>query len=103
MMNRGSSCTITRSWPSWPGVSKRAAQQYARAGWGKGDEREEKGVMHRIRFACWAGFSLTTAGLLISLGCYHTPVDTSEYARGPAPLRMPAPAEEANACACYED
>jgi hypothetical protein len=36
-------------------------------------------------------------------GCYHTPIDTSEYARGPAPLRMPSPAKEAESCHCYED
>ena len=42
-------------------------------------------------------------GLLTVMGCYHTPVDTSDYAQGPAPLRMPSPAREAAACACYED
>jgi hypothetical protein len=49
-----------------------------------------------------AGFSLVIAGGLTALGCYHTPVDNSEYAKGPAPLRMRSPADEAQAC-CYED
>ena len=39
-------------------------------------------------------------GLLASLGCFQTPVDTSE---GPAPLRMPSPAREARSCGSYED
>jgi hypothetical protein len=47
--------------------------------------------------------SLVVMGLVVSAGCYHTPVDTSEYARGPAPLRMPSPASEARACGNYED
>jgi hypothetical protein len=38
--------------------------------------------------------------ILAAIGCYHTPIDTSDYAQGPAPLRMPSPA----ACSdCYED
>ena len=52
---------------------------------------------------CWiAGAIPVLAGLLGIAGCYHTPVDTSEYDRGPAPLRMPSPAKEAKACS-YED
>jgi hypothetical protein len=43
-----------------------------------------------------------TAGLAM-LGCYHTPIDTSEYAQGPAPRRLPWPAKEADGCGCYED
>ena len=50
-----------------------------------------------------AGVTLVIAGGLAALGCYHTPtIDNSEYARGPAPLRMASPASEAQAC-CYED
>jgi hypothetical protein len=49
-----------------------------------------------------AGFSLVIAGGLTALGCYHTPLDNSEYAKGPAPLRMRSPADEAHSC-CYED
>jgi hypothetical protein len=41
--------------------------------------------------------------LLAPLGCYHSAVDTSEFAQGPAPLRMPSPAREADACRSYED
>jgi hypothetical protein len=36
-------------------------------------------------------------------GCYNTPIDTSEYARGPAPLRMPSPEKEGETCDRYED
>jgi hypothetical protein len=49
-----------------------------------------------------AGFNLVIAGGLTALGCYHTPLDNSEYANGPAPLRMRSPANEAHSC-CYED
>jgi hypothetical protein len=47
-------------------------------------------------------------GLLTMLavaGCYNTPVDTSDFARGPAPLRMPSPAGAGggDGCGCYED
>src|SRR5262249_49380861 len=43
--------------------------------------------------------------LLAVVGCYNTPVDTSTYAQGPAPLRMRSPAHEAENCEreCYED
>jgi hypothetical protein len=40
--------------------------------------------------------------LVATVGCYNTPVDTSAYAQGPAPLRVPSPAREAEACS-YED
>jgi hypothetical protein len=43
------------------------------------------------------------AGLVVALGCYHTPVETSEFAQGPAPLRMPSPLKAAQADCCYED
>jgi len=42
-------------------------------------------------------------GILAAAGCFHTPIDTSEYARGPAPLRMPSPAKDGDACDRYED
>ena len=38
--------------------------------------------------------------LLLLAGCVNTPVDTSDYARGPAPLRIPSPARQS---CCYED
>jgi hypothetical protein len=49
--------------------------------------------------------ALGLIAVLAVAGCYHTPVDTSEFGRGPAPLRMPSPGKEAEggACACYED
>ncbi len=44
------------------------------------------------------------AGILLgSAGCHNTAVDTSDYARGPAPGRIPSPAKEAEACQSYED
>jgi hypothetical protein len=49
----------------------------------------------------WLGGSALVLGVLTAAGCYNTPVDTSEHARGPAPLRMPSPAKEG--CDCYED
>jgi cytochrome c5 len=49
------------------------------------------------------GTILVLAGALAVAGCYSTPTDTSDYARGPAPLRMPSPAKEGEACDCYED
>jgi hypothetical protein len=39
--------------------------------------------------------------LLGLLGCYNTPVDVSEYARGPVPLREPSPGTQGSCC--YED
>ncbi|HEV3116174.1 MAG TPA: hypothetical protein VGY58_03925 [Gemmataceae bacterium] len=56
--------------------------------------------MRNMRKPWAAGLALLAAGGLAALGCYHTPVDNSEYAQGPAPLRMPSP--EKNSC-CYED
>jgi hypothetical protein len=49
------------------------------------------------------GGALTLGGMLAAAGCYNTPVDTSEYATGPAPLRMPSPARQGTDCQCYED
>ena len=50
-----------------------------------------------------AGFTLCLAGSLALLGCYHSPVETSEFAQGPAPLRMPPPGKNGEGCDCYED
>jgi hypothetical protein len=50
-----------------------------------------------------AGTLLGIYGLAMAAGCYSTPVETSEYAQGPAPLRFPSPAREAEACCSYED
>jgi hypothetical protein len=59
--------------------------------------------MRIVRNPWLAGSVLVVGGLLAAVGCYNTPVDTSELGRGPAPLRMPSPAKEAEACDCYED
>jgi hypothetical protein len=45
---------------------------------------------------------LILGALAATAGCYNTPVDVSEFARGPSPLRTPSPAETAECC-CYED
>jgi hypothetical protein len=36
-------------------------------------------------------------------GCMNTPVDATHEAQGPAPLRMPSPAMDAEECKSYED
>ena len=48
------------------------------------------------------GLVLALTGLLTAFGCYNTPVDVSESARGPAPLREPSPGHAGEDC-CYED
>jgi hypothetical protein len=50
----------------------------------------------------WACLLLGVAGFLVAQGCTNMPMDTSEHDRGPAPLRMPSPAQEAESCS-YED
>ena len=51
----------------------------------------------------WLAVSVVALGTFwIVAGCYNTPVDTSEYAQGPAPLRKPSPAKEKD-CHCYEE
>ena len=57
--------------------------------------------MRTLRKSWLAGSMLMVAGVVAGVGCYHTPVDTSDYAQGPAPLRIPSPAKEG--CDCYED
>jgi hypothetical protein len=47
----------------------------------------------------WAG--LVFAGALVTVGCYNTPLDVSDWGQGPAPRRMPSPARE-EPCS-YED
>jgi len=58
--------------------------------------------MRRLRNPYLAG-SVLVLGALWAAGCYNTPVDTTEYGRGPAPLRMPSPEKEGDVCGCYED
>jgi hypothetical protein len=60
-------------------------------------------AMRRGRNFLRVGSALAVTTALAIAGCYHTPVDTSDYAQGPAPLRIPSPAREADACKSYED
>ena len=57
--------------------------------------------MRNLRHPWLAGSILGLIGILAAAGCYNTPIDTSEFARGPVPLREPSPAKEG--CDCYED
>src|SRR5439155_8225267 len=59
--------------------------------------------MQRNRYVWRGGALVVTAALLVAFGCYNTPVETSEHARGPAPLRIPSPGQEGEDCDCYED
>ena len=59
--------------------------------------------MRSIRNFWAAGSGLLFVGMLFLAGCYNTPIDTSEYAQGPAPRRMPSPAGEEKDCGSYED
>jgi hypothetical protein len=57
--------------------------------------------MRTNRFRWSSGLTLSVAGLLLTLGCQNTPIDRSEFSRGPAPLRMPSPATGERCC--FED
>jgi hypothetical protein len=48
------------------------------------------------------GSVLVLGSLLTVAGCYNTPGVSSEFERGPAPLRMPSPGKQED-CECYED
>jgi len=50
----------------------------------------------------WMAVSVCVLVGMLSAGCSNTPIDTSNYGQGPAPLRMPSPAKEGQACS-YED
>jgi hypothetical protein len=58
--------------------------------------------MAMVRKSWFAGSILALTGVLTAGGCTETPVDVSDYAQGPAPLRMPSPAKESEDCS-YED
>ena len=58
-------------------------------------------AMAKIQDRGTVGLTGVAALALAIVGCHSTPVDTSSYAQGPAPLRMPSPA--ANVCVSYED
>jgi hypothetical protein len=57
----------------------------------------------RIRGKCFSAVSVVVFGaLLVATGCHNTPVETSDYAQGPAPLRFKSPSREGDDD-CYED
>jgi hypothetical protein len=64
---------------------------------------EDQGVLRRILHSWVVGCLVVLGGLVTVAGCYHTSVDTSEYAQGPAPRRIPSPARAAQDCGTYED
>jgi hypothetical protein len=55
--------------------------------------------MRSMRTRWLAGSAFVLAGVLV-VGCHNTPMDLSQ---GPAPLRMPPPDKDGEACDCYED
>jgi hypothetical protein len=57
--------------------------------------------MRNLRKIWVVGAGLLLVGVVTLTGCHNTPVETSDLARGPAPLRMPSPEREGN-CS-YED
>jgi hypothetical protein len=59
--------------------------------------------MRKTRNYWLAGSVFVLCSGLALPGCYSTPVDTSEFAQGPAPLHGPSPAKEAEASKSYED
>ena len=58
--------------------------------------------MRKIQTRWLTGSVLVLGTLLVVTGCYNTPSNTSDYAQGPAPLRMPSPTKEGD-CESYED
>jgi hypothetical protein len=65
--------------------------------------REGERAMRNLR-TVWVAGTVLAVGLIASLvGCTNTPVDTSNYAEGPAPLRIQSPGREAEECESYED
>ena len=63
----------------------------------------ENGTPASGKIRAWAGLSAIMSAALVAAGCYSTPVDTSDLARGPAPLHNISPAREPNECTSYED
>jgi hypothetical protein len=57
--------------------------------------------MRKLRNPWLSGSVLVLTGVLTAAGCYNTPIHSSVYDEGPAPLRMPSP--DKGACGCYED
>jgi hypothetical protein len=67
------------------------------------DNAQMSGERVRVRTSAWAGLIAIMTAALVAAGCYNTQVDTSDYARGPAPLHNQSPAREPNECTSYED
>ncbi len=57
--------------------------------------------MQRSQKTWYAGLLVSMVAAAVPVGCQVASVDTSEYARGPVPLREPSPARPATGC--YED
>jgi hypothetical protein len=57
------------------------------------------GIIRNLQVSALVVFG---AAILTSAGCLHAPAETSEYTQGPAPRRMPSPAEDGE-CKSYED
>jgi hypothetical protein len=60
-------------------------------------------AMKAMQNGSWASFLLSLIIAAVLVGCQVSPVDTSEYARGPAPLREPSPGREGEGSGRYED
>jgi hypothetical protein len=59
--------------------------------------------MRNTRYLLLAGAVLVLGTFLVAVGCSNTPIDVSDQARGPAPLRLPASGKGDQTCDCYED
>jgi hypothetical protein len=59
--------------------------------------------MRCVRNLWVAGTGLFVAGLIAVTGCINTPVDKSDFAQGPAPMRLPSPGREEHSSGSYED
>ena len=59
--------------------------------------------MRSMRNLWLAGSLLVLTGVLALAGCYNTPIETSDFAQGPAPRRMQSPARQADDGTSYED
>src|SRR5262249_21773930 len=74
----------------------------AGCGPGRNSQARTGGRAMRNSLRHWrGGLVLVGAGLLVGAGGEHTPIDVSEFGRGPAPLREPGPASGPSCC--YED
>src|SRR5713226_146626 len=111
---------MTYSWLRWPGAFKSLSEKgdcpfeeegqspfsdggVPTPGIGRHGEKQESTVMLKYLYPSWSGAVVVVAGLLLAIGGCQTPIDLSEFARGPAPLRMPSPAGETAANSCSGD